>query len=82
MSKIIILVKSDKLTAVQRNGKDPIMKQEAALENGDGFPLPFMFVTDTPYKPGRYTLSPESFRLGSFQSLELNPFGIRLDPVS
>jgi len=32
----------------------------------------------SPYPAGEYLIDPSSYRLGSFDSLELNPYGIKL----
>lgn len=60
-------------------------KQSVALDHGGDFPLPFDVEVKNEnnyYAPGEYTLSPDSFRVGRFGGLEINPFQLKLLPLT
>ena len=82
MNEVRITVKSEK-TVSERNRKtgDEYRKQQVALDIGGDYPLPFFITVDQPYPPGTYTLTPGSFRVNQFNSLELNPYALELVPI-
>lgn len=82
-----ILVKSTDLrvkTFEAKNGKPAreVTEQQAALDQGGQFPLPFWLQVphDKPYQPGLYDLDPTSIRGNPFGGIELNAFNLRLLP--
>lgn len=84
-----ILVKSTSLrvkTFEAKNGKPgrEVTEQQAALDVGGEFPLPFWLSVphDKPYQPGLYDFDPSSFRSSPFGGIELNPYNLRLMPVA
>jgi len=83
-----ILVKSTNLrvkTFEAKNGKPgrEITEQQAALDVGGEFPLPFWLSVphDKPYAPGLYDFDPSSFRGNPFGGIELNPYNLLLVAV-
>ena len=76
-----ILIKSEKTTIEKTAKGTELRKQQAAIDQGNDYPLPFKVTVQEPYKPGRYTLHPDSFRVTPFQTLELNPYNTVLIPV-
>lgn len=79
---IVIVVKSENTILQKTKNGTQLRKQQAALDIGGDYPLPFYMTVNEPYKPGRYTLSPASFRVNGFQSLELNRFEMELVPLA
>lgn len=64
-----------------RNGPKTIHEQKAYAHFGGAFPVEFKLPLDSPadaYPVGKYTLSPTSFQVNQFGSLEINRFDIRL----
>ena len=73
-----IIIKSENVRKeVTRKGTE-LIKQQAAFDIGGDYPIPFDLTVNEPYAPGKYHLSPLSFRVSPFGSLELNPFNIQL----
>lgn len=75
---IRIIVKSEVVTARRGTGKNgkpfEFREQAAALDDGGDFPAPFRvrLERDQPaYKPGIYTFSAQSYRVGQYGDVEL-----------
>lgn len=66
-----------------QNGPRIIREQRAALDQGDGYELPFRIGLGTGpvYPVGSYDLDPECFSLGRYGDLELSRY-IKLRPVA
>jgi hypothetical protein len=84
-----ILVKSKNLrvkTFAAKDGKPgrEITEQQAALDVGGEFPLPFWLSVphDKPYEPGLYDFDPGSFRSNPFGGIELDPYNVRLSALA
>lgn len=80
-----ILVKSTATRVKHFEGKNgkpdrEIFEQQAALDVGGEFPLPFWVAVDPakPYPPGLYDFDPTSFRTTPYGGIELNNYGVRL----
>lgn len=79
---MIIVIKSENTRHERTSKGTDLRKQEAAIDSGSDFPLRFELTVDQPYKPGKYTLAGSAFRVGRFGGLELDPYGIKLEPLS
>jgi hypothetical protein len=58
--------------------------QRAFAHMGGPFPVEFRLPLENMsdyYPAGEYMLDPSSFRIGRYQDLELNQYGIKLNPV-
>ena len=77
-----IQIKSEKTRIEKTRKRTELHKQQAALDIGGDYPLPFEATVDEPYKPGRYIIDPLSFRVNLFGSLELTPYNFRLIPAN
>lgn len=75
---MFIIIKSTNVRKVTTANGAALIKQQAAIDIGADFPLAFELTVDTPYPPGRYNLSPRSFRVNQYGSLELSPFNQEL----
>lgn len=76
-----ILIKSENTRIEKTRRGTELRKQQAAVDQGADYPLPFELTVDEPYPPGRYVLDVWSFRVNPFGGLELNPYNIRLVPA-
>lgn len=79
---IVIKTQAAKIKKIERNGKPTLFfnEQQAAIENGEDFPKPFMLTLnegEQPYPPGRYMLETSSLDVGDFQALKVGR-GVRL----
>lgn len=75
---IRVLVKSEAVTVRNGTGKNgkafSFREQHAALDKGGDFAEPFRLRLDQQqpaYKPGLYTFSPESYRVGQYGDVEI-----------
>ena len=77
-----IIVKSEQVINETTAKGNPITKQQAALVNGDMFPLPFFLTPEggRPYPIGEYDLDPACFVTTPWQTLDIDPYRIRLIP--
>ena len=73
-----IIVKSENVRKETTRKGTELLKQQAAFDQGGDYPIPFDLTVNEPYAPGKYQLSPYSFRVSPFGGLELNPFNIQL----
>jgi hypothetical protein len=76
----VIVKHSDVQTDVTTKG-NTIHRQRAALDLGDGYPLPFyvpLRSAELAYAPGEYQLAPECFRVSQYGSLEIDRYNVRL----
>lgn len=81
--KMKVIVKSPALREETTNNGKVLHKQQVALDTGDSFPLPF-YVTvpqGRPYPAGEYRLSASTFRTSRYGSLEVDPYGVRLEAI-
>ena len=91
MNQLKIEIVSADVRLIEGKKKDgtpfKMRKQEGYLHNGHHYPERFEVTlgrdasgTDAPaYAPGFYTIAPASVRVnGQFQSLELNPYDLKL----
>ena len=76
-----IIIKSENVWQEKTQSGTVLIKQQAAIQGGRDFPRPFNLTVETAYPVGRYELSPDSFRVNAYSSLEINPYNISLVPV-
>jgi len=77
----IIVVKSSNTRIEKTQSGSEIKKQQAAIDQGGDYPLPFWLVVNDPYPPGRYVIAPQSYKVNQYQSLELDRYNLHLEPV-
>lgn len=84
-----ILIKSTNTRVKHFEGKNgkpdrEIHEQQAALDVGGEFPLPFWVAVEPgkPYQPGLYDFDPASFRNTPFGGIELDNYRVRLLAVA
>lgn len=79
-----IEVKSTNVTTEKTSKGTVLHKQQVAIDQGKDYPLIVSLTVPEghPYAPGKYTLDPNSFRSSRFGALELDPYKIRLVPVT
>ena len=82
-SQLKVIVKSADVRVVPTNNGKEIHKQQAALDLGGSFPLPFDLVVrpGRAYQPGNYLLDLNCIRNNRYGSLEIDGYGIALLPV-
>lgn len=70
----VIVIQSELVRTISRDGKQDLYFQPAYFERGDGVVLPVEVSLGTrlvPHKPGRYTMSLSSFVPGKYGSVDL-----------
>lgn len=77
-----VIIKSSNVRQEKTQKGTVIIKQQAAMDQGRDFPLVFDLVVSEPYPAGEYILDPGSFRISQYGSLELDPYGLKLKPLS
>ena len=79
MSKVI--VKTDHTWTETTQKGTVLIKQQAALDQGRDYPLPFNLTVKDPYPPGTYLIAGESFRVTPWGGIEIDPYNLKLVPV-
>lgn len=78
-----VIINSMDLREETTTKNNVILKQQAALDAGDGtFPLPFYITVRAAYKTGEYRLAGSTFRQSRFGGLEIDPYGVKLIPIA
>lgn len=83
-----ITVKSLNVITSRTSKGTTLHNQQVALDQGRDYPLIFEVnvgkgdESPRPYPPGKYTFDATSFRLNPFGGVELNPYGIKLVPLT
>lgn len=78
-----VLVNSDRVYDEVTSKGTPIRKQQAALVNGEAFPLPFFLTLNQgqlPYPPGDYILDPACMGLTPWGTLDIDAYKVALLP--
>ena len=76
-----IHIKSTNTRMEETSKGTKLVKQQAAIEQGNDYPLAFDLVVDQPYPPGRYVIDPSCFKVNQFGGLELDRYNLRLVPI-